>query len=232
MAKTVTALYNNFETAQDAVQGLVDAGFQSNSFSIVGRDAALMDEDAVKGGEGAAFGMVVGALVGAGALLIPGIGPVIAAGPLAAALIGGGVGAVAGAVTGGLTASLVKTGINPTSAEYYTEGVRQGGTLVVVHTTDAMGNYASDVLRKYSPVNVEIQTDEARASDWSNANNVVTDEPLDEHLANDIYGDRRYNVDTPNTDMSYADSTDKPLKNSQTDAVDEYVDGVRRFPNE
>ena len=90
MAKTVVALYDNFDTARNAVEALVDAGFTRGDISLVANDASgkyaeYVNDDDVSAGEGAGFGAVVGALVGLGVALIPGVGPVIAAGPLAAA---------------------------------------------------------------------------------------------------------------------------------------------------
>jgi len=107
MAKTVVALYDDFQTARSAVEALVDAGFERSNISLVANDTSgdlarntttdvtVVDDDDVSAGEGAGFGAVVGALVGLGVALIPGIGPVLAAGPLAAALMAG-IGAASG----------------------------------------------------------------------------------------------------------------------------------------
>src|SRR3954467_15548049 len=121
MAKTVVALYDNFDTARNAVEALVDAGFTRGDISLVANDASgkyadYVNDDDVSAGEGAGFGAVVGALVGLGVALIPGIGPVLAAGPLAAALMAG-IGAASGAVTGGIVAGLVDFGIPEEHAE-------------------------------------------------------------------------------------------------------------------
>ncbi len=100
MARTVIALYDDFNTARSAVEALVDAGFNRSDVSLVANNTTgeyaryfneegtyVYDDDDVSAGEGAGFGAVVGALVGLGVALIPGIGPVLAAGPLAAALM-------------------------------------------------------------------------------------------------------------------------------------------------
>ena len=135
MTKTIVALYDEFANARQAVEALVDAGFERDDISMVASDASgeyaeYVNED-VTAEEGAGFGAVVGALVGLGVALIPGIGPVLAAGPLAAALMAG-IGAAAGAVTGGIVAALVDFGVPEDHAQYYAEGVRRGGTLVTV----------------------------------------------------------------------------------------------------
>jgi len=171
--KTVSALYENFDTAQRAVDDLVNRGFRRDNISLVANDADKTyssrfdrtDGD-LSGGEGAGFGAVVGALVGLGAMVIPGIGPVIAAGPLVAGLVGAGVGAAAGAVTGGITASLVDSGIDEEYAHYYAEGVRRGGTLLTVQVEDARASEASSILRDHRPVDLDTQAATWRESGW------------------------------------------------------------------
>src|SRR5258708_36638267 len=104
MERTVVALYDDLLAAQKAVESLVNAGFNRYNISLLANDvnneyaqylktpvtATATTRDAVTGGQGASFGTVVGALTGAlvglGALAIPGVGPIIAAGPLATAL--------------------------------------------------------------------------------------------------------------------------------------------------
>lgn len=165
MTKTIVAMYDDFDHAQEAVEDLLDAGFSRSDVSIVANNASGtdtttaegnvdMEEDAVTAGEGAGFGAVVGGLVGLGAMLIPGIGPVIAAGPLAA-LLGAGVGAAAGAATGGITAALVKTGISEEEAGYYAEGIRRGGALVTVNVRDEQADRASEILDRHDPIDID-----------------------------------------------------------------------------
>ncbi len=177
MAKTVVALFDDFDDARSAVEALVDAGFDRDDISLVANDATgeygryikdgTYDED-VTAGEGAGFGAVVGALVGLGVALIPGIGPVLAAGPLAAALFAG-IGAASGAVTGGIVAGLVDFGVPEEHAERYAEGVRRGGTLVTVHITqDEWAERAQSVLNRYSPVDLNERSSEWRSSGWTN----------------------------------------------------------------
>jgi anti-sigma factor RsiW len=78
------------------------------------------------------------------ALAIPGIGPAIAAGPLAAAIVGASVGAAAGGLIGALTS----IGVPEEDARRYSEGIRRGGMLVAVHTNDALADLASGVLER------------------------------------------------------------------------------------
>ena len=119
MAKTVVGLFDRFEDAQNAAQELVDNGIKRNDISLVANDARgqfknyrasdqskpgdFKTQDSTGGTQGAegatagavgggVLGGVVGLLAGIGALAIPGIGPVLAAGPLVAALGSAGAG--------------------------------------------------------------------------------------------------------------------------------------------
>ncbi len=186
MDRTVVGLFNDLPTARLAVEDLVSNGFLRDNISLVASDASgnyarflrapdapvsAADSETVTTGEGAGFGAVVGAIIGAlatvGALTIPGIGPVIAAGPLAAtlgALGGAAVGAGAGAVTGGVTAALVNSGIPPEAADFYAEGIRQGHTLVTLHTDDVRYLDAENVLNRHMPIDVN-----QKATEWPSA---------------------------------------------------------------
>ena len=195
MTRTVVALYDDFASANAAVRELVDHGFSRNDVSLIANDydqryAPYVDADlhnradvtpessAAEGaGVGAGIGAVVGGLggllVGLGALAIPGIGPVIAAGPLAAALTGlagAGAGAVAGGVAGGLLGALVDLGIPEETAGYYAEGIRRGGTMVTIRTNDAMTDQAVDILNRHDPVDINERATQWREAGWTGFN--------------------------------------------------------------
>src|SRR4029078_10630490 len=100
----------------------------------------LVHERATKAPEGATAGAGSGAVIGGtlawlasvGALAIPGVGPLIAAGPIVAALAGAGaVGAL-----GGITGALIGWGIPEYEAKRYEGRVRKGGILLSVHADD------------------------------------------------------------------------------------------------
>ncbi len=86
----------------------------------------------------------------------------VAAGPLAAALLGAGV----GAATGGLVGALVGLGISEDEAENYAEGGRRGGTLVVVRTDDMMADQVRDIFARHNPVDIKTRTAEWRQEGW------------------------------------------------------------------
>jgi hypothetical protein len=90
-------------------------------------------EGAIAGvGAGGAVGGTLGLLAGIGALAIPGVGPLIAAGPIMAALSG----AAAGAAVGGIAGTLVGLGIPEIEAKTYEGKLRGGNILIAVHTED------------------------------------------------------------------------------------------------
>lgn len=172
MTQTVLALYDDFSTARQAVEALVDAGFPRDHISIIANDASgdharyIDSDDDVSAGEGAGFGAVVGTLVGLGVALIPGVGPVLAAGPFAAAAMAG-LGAAAGAVTGGIVGGLVDMGVPEDEAGYYAEGLRRGGTLVTVNAEDASVSRAQEILNRFNPIDLENRTNAWREAGWT-----------------------------------------------------------------
>lgn len=176
--KTVVGLYDDVDVARDVVDDLVDSGFSRNDISLVARDfegtygerlekTTDVNDTAAEGAVagmlgGGAIGGLAGLLIGMSAFVIPGIGPVVAAGPIAAALAGAGI----GAATGGVLGALVGWGIPEAEAEYYAEGVRRGGTLVGVKVNEAHVNNVIDILNDHNPIDVEQRSEYWRESGW------------------------------------------------------------------
>jgi hypothetical protein len=77
----------------------------------------------------------------------PGLGPIVAAGWLAATAVG----ALTGAATGGIVGALVGAGVSEKDAHVYSESVRRGGTLVSVRTKDADAARVQAILDRYKP---------------------------------------------------------------------------------
>jgi hypothetical protein len=189
MARTVVAIYDDFQMANNAVRELVDNGIPRDNIGIIanntrgeyGTTSKSMGKETDKvanetgagagvgAGVGAAIGGIGGLLVGLGALTIPGIGPVIAAGPLAVALstlTGAGVGALTGGVTGGLLGALIGLGVPEQEAEYYAEGVRRGGVLVTVQVDDSDTDMIMDVLNRHDPIDINERVTQWREHGW------------------------------------------------------------------
>ncbi|MBI3966440.1 MAG: hypothetical protein HY329_12480 [Chloroflexi bacterium] len=144
---TVVGVFNTRHAADRAVDGLMQQGFTRNDISVIarGREGVSTfdpdyrwddfdDNDHATASGGAVAGGITGLLVGAGALLIPGVGPIFAAGPLAAG-IGALMGAVAGAAIGGVAGGLIQAGVPEEEARYYEDRFREGGYLVTVSTS-------------------------------------------------------------------------------------------------
>ncbi len=127
----------------------------------------VADSAAASAGRGAVAGGVIGGAAGLIAslagLAVPGIGPLVAAGPIAAALAGAGIGAVAGGLIGGLR----QVGVSDTDAEYYAEAVRRGGALLIVRADDTRAEGIADAMRQHGAIDIDSRVAAWRESGWS-----------------------------------------------------------------
>jgi hypothetical protein len=143
--EAVIGLVPSKMAAEHAVLALQQAGFASNHMSVLFPDKSgtqdfaheqntKAPEGAVAGvGAGGTIGGTLGLLAGIGALAIPGVGPLIAAGPIMAALSG----AAAGALVGGLGGALIGLGIPEIEAKQYEGKIKDGNILLSVHVSDS-----------------------------------------------------------------------------------------------
>ena len=184
MTQTITRLFDNFSDAERAVGELERVGVPRHDISLVshqsGRESGVKVREphdhtageaaAVDAGAGAATGGALGAaggvLAGLGLLAIPGLGPVIAAGWLAAAATGAVVGAAAGGAAGGLIGALTNAGVSRSEADVYAEGVRRGGTLVSAKVDDADVDKAEAAMDVVPYVDITARGAAYRASGW------------------------------------------------------------------
>jgi hypothetical protein len=151
MTQTLTGLYDTYDEAKRTVSDLEAAGIPHSDISIVASNAEGVHSGAGTGaGVGAIVGGGAGLLAGLGIMAIPGLGPVVAAGWLAATLVG----AVAGAAGGGLIGGLVSSGVSEKDAHVYAEGVRRGGSLVTVRAADNKVETARTILKTHRAVDV------------------------------------------------------------------------------
>lgn len=142
--RTAVGVFDDVELAKAAAERLQEAGYR-DAVSIVGLEGqrvvheSVHDTYATRGGAaGAAGGAILGGVIlGAIALAVPGVGTLIAGGPLVAGLAG----AFAGAGAGGLVGSFVGMGITTEHAKKYEEAVRRGNAIV---TVDTSGHNAAD----------------------------------------------------------------------------------------
>jgi hypothetical protein len=177
MTQTVSALYDTYDAASSAVSALEGAGVAHSDISIVANNSENWHgtdkpteaaNDAGKGaGIGAAVGGVGGLLTGLGLLAIPGVGPVVAAGWLAATAVGAVAGAAVGGATGGIVGSLTGAGVPEQDAHVYAEGVRRGGSLVTARVADDRVTEAKSILDAHKSVDLTLRRGAYEQSGWS-----------------------------------------------------------------
>jgi hypothetical protein len=173
----VFGIYTILAAADTATDELVKSGFSPSDISALLPDnlgnrpigtekASKAPEGAAAGaGSGAVLGGALGLLAGIGALAIPGVGPLIAAGPIVSALAGIGVG---GAV-GGFTGALIGMGIPEYEAKRYEGRLQKGGILLSVHCDSSEWiKRAKQVLERTGAQDVsssgEASSDDARST--------------------------------------------------------------------
>ena len=173
MTESVYAVFDSVDNAERAVSALKDHGVAGNEISIVRRsdgtglprleneaDTSItvtgpgdVAAGAMKGG---AAGIALGVLAGAVALTIPGIGPVLAAGPLAAALGAALATGAAGVLGGGVVGYLVDQGVPDEAAARYHEAVARGDILVTIRALRLSAADAVTILQKYGALETSV----------------------------------------------------------------------------
>jgi uncharacterized membrane protein len=175
MKKAVIGIVDSAVQAETAVNELQRAGnIRSQDISVVLPDrresVGFATEHHTKAPEGAVIGSSAGGLLGGtlgllagiGTLAIPGIGPLIAAGPLLATLSG----VAAGAAVGGISGALVGMGIPENEARSYEGRVRAGNVLVAVHTdSPTEQRVARDILDRVGAHDIDVTNESSLPSD-------------------------------------------------------------------
>ncbi|WP_324717624.1 general stress protein [Carboxydochorda subterranea] len=169
MVATVIGVFDTREQAEKAVREMRNKGFANNEISVLAKGQARQGAGGGGGGDqeaggdvsegvwwGGALGGIAGLLAGIGALTIPGIGPVVAAGPLAATL--------GGAVTGGVAGGLLDLGIPEERGRFYEGQLKSGKVLAVVQADSARIDTATQLLRDNGANNVESHVGSPKAS--------------------------------------------------------------------
>jgi hypothetical protein len=166
IVSSVVAVYPDHTTAEHAVRHLHEAGFPLDELSIVGRNIQETEKptglvsrgDYVKAGAetGALFGWLFGLCVGAGFLVLPGLGLVVVAGPISAALLASIEGGAAGAVVGSLAGALIGWKVPKERALKYETQVKGGKFLIVVRSTPAVVARAQNLLAPKGAEHIEV----------------------------------------------------------------------------
>lgn len=139
----IAALFPSPAAAAEGIRALHAAGVTREHISIVSRNhdeevAFARQADATPGADiedsrpAARLGELSGQLLAAIALVMPGVGPIVAAGPLSA-----GLGEAAGHVAGGVASALTTAGVDHDRAEEFQKAIQGGAVLVGVHTVEA-----------------------------------------------------------------------------------------------
>jgi hypothetical protein len=169
MTKTLVAVFANLPDARDAVRQLHDAGFPENAIGMVahrehcGASLGVINSvsDATNLGALAAIGGVTGFAAGLVALAIPGIGPIVAAGPIAVELLGGG-----GTVAGLLFGRLKEQGASTDDVHCYCEALRRGSIVVTIETPEDRAPAAERIIGAARLVDIEECATEWHRQGW------------------------------------------------------------------
>ncbi len=170
----VVAVYGTHSQAEDAVKALEQAGVDMRTLSIIGKDTHTEEHvvgyyntgDRMKywGKTGAFWGGVWGLLLGSAAFAVPGIGPVLMAGPIVAWIVGALEGA---AVVGGLSAigaGLYGMGIPEYSVLQYETALKTDNFLLMVHSTAEEVDKAKKAIESTKPIHVTIHPADVAAT--------------------------------------------------------------------
>jgi uncharacterized membrane protein len=166
---SVVAIFESHQQAEDGIRELQKSGVDMKKLSIVGKDYHT-DEHVVGyyntgnrmmywGKMGAFWGGLWGMLFGSAFFFVPGIGPLLVAGPLVMWIVGALEGA---AVLGGLSAlgaALVSIGIPEDSVVQYEANVKAGKFLLILHGTPEEVEHAKDRLDSVEATTTAIHAD-------------------------------------------------------------------------
>ena len=175
MGKVIAGFFRTQVEGERARTALYEAGFTQDEVSYMASDnrphelpkvgPALEDSGSESEAASDAFvGGMVGLAAGAILMVLPGIGPLIAMGPIAGAI--GGM--TAGVAAGGIIGLLKDHGISEDEAEFYAEGIHRGGALITVHGVDEdREKTARKIMDDRGAIEVEELADEWHESGWS-----------------------------------------------------------------
>jgi uncharacterized membrane protein len=168
---SVVAIYDTHEQAEHAIKELQEGGVDMKSLSIAARNTHTDEHvvgyynagDRMKywGKVGAFWGGFWALLFGSALFMIPGLGPILAAGPVVAWIVAGLEGAVEVGALGALGAGLYSIGIPKDSIVKYETALKTDQFLLIVHGTAAEVAQARDIIRTTHPVEFSLHSDGA-----------------------------------------------------------------------
>jgi uncharacterized membrane protein len=154
MSKTVVGIFDSFQYAEKAAKLVKDAGLKTSDISIItkqGEDttstastspnATMRTTDNISDGvtTGGVLGGLAGLLIGAGTMVVPGLGIIAAAGPI--------TGLLSGVVTGGIVGGLVDLGIPEQRSRQYESDIKQGKILWSMKTDENLVSKVESILK-------------------------------------------------------------------------------------
>lgn len=163
MGKTIAAVFDNYSFAEKAAREVRDQGLRTDDISIVAKQGDADDtgkgttasmgkkvNDNISDGvvTGGILGGLAGLLIGAGSMVIPGLGIVAAAGPI--------TGLLSGAVTGGIVGGLVDLGIPENRSRQYETDIKAGKILFSMRTDEDKVDRIGSILRSNGAVSVDV----------------------------------------------------------------------------
>ena len=159
--KTITRIYEQHQQAQTAARELERSDLLSSDVSLLANKDVSDRYQEAEDFSRAATNLDTGAIVAGPAarlasvehVIIPGIGPLIAAGWLASVVLG----AATHGESGGIVGALVSAGVHEDHAEAYSEAVHQGRTLLAVRVEEGRLNAVQDILDRHLPLNRQFQ---------------------------------------------------------------------------
>jgi hypothetical protein len=160
----VLALFASPSAAASAARALHEGGVARDDISVLSRshdeEGALADQmDATPGADiedsraAARLGELSGQVLAAIAVVLPGIGPIVAAGPLSA-----GLGEAAGHVAGGLASALKNAGVPAERADHIVAEIERGGVLLAVHASPVALDTIRGALASANPRELDVVT--------------------------------------------------------------------------
>ena len=163
MSKTIVALFDEYRNAQNSANEIKGRGLRTDDISIVTKDVSQGDagttatmstasgaaNDNISDGvvTGGILGGLAGLLVGAGSMVIPGLGIIAAAGPIA--------GLLSGAVTGSIVGGLVDLGIPENKSKQYEGDIKSGKVLFSMKTDDDKIESISEILKSNNATSID-----------------------------------------------------------------------------
>jgi uncharacterized membrane protein len=163
MSKTVVGVFDNHDYAEKAAREVKSQGLRTEDISIIARQR---DDDAGRSGTatntgghgvndnisdgvvtGGVLGGLAGLLIGAGSMIIPGLGIIAAAGPI--------TGLLSGAVTGGVVGGLVDLGIPENRSRQYESEVKAGKVLFSMRTDEDKIDRIATILKHNGAMSVD-----------------------------------------------------------------------------